>query len=114
MKIRFCAFQYAYIGGGSDLCSFDEYLYITELLACSAIGWLYYSLVFLIIGNGLWQMVSERKFLHIDRNPTVSYRPTVKDAIGESGIGSVHGFCNYPTVEKNAHSGDSCGTRQAF
>jgi hypothetical protein len=57
-------------------------------------------------------MVTGRKFLEIDRNPSMSYRPTAKDAdVFEGNDDSRHTFClDHDALGRQ----ESCSLRQGF
>jgi hypothetical protein len=55
-------------------------------------------------------MVSQRKFLEIDRHPVVSYRSTVKDSSDQSLNSRLADFCVDRTEEKNI---ENCSLRSA-
>ena len=108
--MRFCAYQYIYIGGGL-LCFFqkcDSHDFPFPI-AFSGLGWLHYSLIALILANGVFMMVSQRKFLDIDRHPAVSYRSTVKDVDLQLDSGHVD-FCTNRTEKKTV---ENCSQRSA-
>jgi hypothetical protein len=84
-------------------------------LARAGIGFLYYSLVVVILSYGIGTMITGRKFLEIDRNPSMSYRLTAKDGdVSEGKNDTRHTFCFDQDDTKTPGRQESCSLRQGF